>query len=336
MTFSRSTLSDRPRLSVILPTWNRMQYLPQALDSVLAQEDADFEVIVSDNASTDGTAEYMAQFANHPRVRYSRNETNLGMVGNWRKAIFELARGEWFLLMSDDDYFIDPHYLHDALTLIEQSDPRFVYAGGDVLDIESGHTRRLTPPFAPGLVDGGQVFASRGTVEPQDIILCNMLFRVADARRLGFLNNENNLSTDSELYLKLCAEGSVGVIPRPVCVYRWHPGNLIKTVHQHPERLAGNLEYLVLPYAHARNLGMDSGALETYRHNVSLSAKIRDTLGLLYEQPNRNLYQACLSMTLREVPELMPRILRHLRIERMRNRVRTWIGRPPKRRHPIV
>jgi hypothetical protein len=321
--------SDHPRLSVILPTWNRMQYLPQALNSVLEQRNADFEVVVSDNASTDGTAEYMRQFEGHPRVRYSRNETNLGMIGNWRKAIFELARGEWFLLMSDDDYFTDPDYLHDALALIEQSDPRFVYAGGDVLDIESGRSQRMTPPFEPGLVDGTQVFASRGTVQPQDIILCNLLFRISDARRLGFLNNENNLSTDSELYLKLCAEGQVGVIPRSVCVYRWHPGNLIKTVQQVPERLAGNLEFLVLPYAHARNRGVDAQTLATFRHNIGLGAKIRDTLASLYRQ-DRDLYAATLTMVRREVPELMPRITRQLWLERVRSRLRAWTGRPQK------
>ncbi|MEX8501542.1 MAG: glycosyltransferase family 2 protein [Leptothrix ochracea] len=313
-----------PKISVILPTFNRIDYLPQALESILAQQDADFEIIVSDNASTDGTEAYMQRYAADPRIRYSRNTGNIGMVGNWRKAIFELAQTEWFLLMSDDDYFTDPTYLRDASALIDAHQPTFVYAGGEVLDTVTGVATRMTPPF-DGVVDGKQVFASRGTVAPQDIILCNMLFRRSDARRLGFLLNEHNLSTDSELYLKLAVEGPVGVIPRPVCVYRWHPGNLIKTVHESPKLLRGNLEFLVLPYAHAKQLGVDQATLTAYRQNVQLPQQIEHTLKRL-QQTDEALYQECLAFAERHVPEFMAKMRRRLRLKQIHRRLRSWLG----------
>lgn len=314
-----------PKISVILPTFNRIDYLPQALESILTQEGADFEVIVSDNASTDGTETYIRQrMQNEPRIRYERNNTNIGMVGNWRKAIYELTQTEWFLLMSDDDYFTDTTYLRDAAALIEAHQPTFVYAGGEVLDTLTGVATRMTPPFE-GLVDGKKVFASRGTVAPQDIILCNMLFRRSDAQRLGFLVNEHNLSTDSELYLKLAVEGSVGVIPRPVCVYRWHPGNLIKTVHASPKLMRGNLEFLVLPYAHARQLGIDISILNTYRDNVRLPLQIEETLKAL-QSTDQAMYRECLDFAQRHVPEFMPKIRRRLRLRSMRQGLRNLLG----------
>ena len=242
------------------------------------------------------------------------------MVGNWRKAIFELAQAEWFLLMSDDDYFTDPMYLRDALALIDNYQPTFVYAGGEVFDTLTGVATLMTPPF-DGLVDGRRVFASRGTVAPQDVILCNMLFRRSDARRLDFLLNEDNLSADSELYLKLAVEGRVGVIPRPVCVYRWHPGNLIKTVHASPKLLRGNLEFLVLPYTHSKKLGIDPPTLDAYRHNVQLQKQIEHTLNRL-RQTDAALYEDCLAFTKRHAPELMPKISWRHRLKRIFSRMR--------------
>ncbi|MFY7907629.1 MAG: glycosyltransferase family 2 protein, partial [Burkholderiaceae bacterium] len=76
-----------PELSIVIPTFNRADMLGQALASALAQQDVDLEVVVSDNASTDHTAAVVAAHAGNPRLRYFRNETNLGMVANWRLAI---------------------------------------------------------------------------------------------------------------------------------------------------------------------------------------------------------------------------------------------------------
>jgi glycosyltransferase involved in cell wall biosynthesis len=91
------------RLSIIIPTYNRVHYLKQALESALSQDCDEYEVVVSDNASTDGTLELLQQYSNHSIVRYFRNTTNIGMVSNWRRAVFELARGDWFIIISDDD-----------------------------------------------------------------------------------------------------------------------------------------------------------------------------------------------------------------------------------------
>src|ERR1700721_3791572 len=73
-------LAEQPDISVVLATYNRASLLPRAIASVLAQEGARFELIVVDDASTDGTQEYLATLAD-PRIRVVRAERNLGPGG---------------------------------------------------------------------------------------------------------------------------------------------------------------------------------------------------------------------------------------------------------------
>ena len=92
-----------PRLSIGLPVYNGENFLAQAVDSILAQDFRDFELIISDNASTDRTAEICRRYAeSDPRVRYVRFETNQGGSRNFCY-VFEMARGEYFKWAAHDD-----------------------------------------------------------------------------------------------------------------------------------------------------------------------------------------------------------------------------------------
>ena len=92
-----------PRLSVGLAVYNGEKFLREAIESILAQTFTDFELILSDNASTDGTAAICAEYAaRDPRVRYFRNPVNIGGVNN-ENHTFELARGDLFRLAAHDD-----------------------------------------------------------------------------------------------------------------------------------------------------------------------------------------------------------------------------------------
>ncbi len=88
--------SGAPRVSIGLPVFNGERYLARAIDSILAQDFRDLELVVCDNASTDRTAEICAAYARRdPRVRYHRNPRNLGAGPNYDRC-FHLARGEYF------------------------------------------------------------------------------------------------------------------------------------------------------------------------------------------------------------------------------------------------
>lgn len=92
--------SIMPKVSVIIPTFNRSAYLQEAISSVLAQ-DADFELIVVDNASSDNTAAVVAAF-DDGRIRYHRQERDVGSVRNSQTGL-ALAQGEYAAFLFDDD-----------------------------------------------------------------------------------------------------------------------------------------------------------------------------------------------------------------------------------------
>ena len=295
--------AERPKISVVIPTFNRAELLRKAISSVLAQRDVSIEVVVSDNCSDDHTPAVMAEFAADARVVSHRNASNLGMVGNWRKAIFELARADWFVLMSDDDHFVDDGYLARAAAAIHKHRPKFVYAGGHIDNALTGKRRTLRLPF-DGLVGGEAVLASRGTVAPQDITLCNMVFRRADAQRLGFLDDPDNLSCDSAFYLRLCCEGPVFAVPEPVSVYLVHGHNLFQRIQRDHRLLDHNLDYLVLPWAHGLAHGVSPAALRDFRRNARIDAHIGKTL-LRLRLHDEAWYQACRERLQYRVSELL-------------------------------
>jgi glycosyltransferase involved in cell wall biosynthesis len=94
-----------PRLSIGLPVYNGEGLLPESIDALLGQSFTDFELIISDNASTDRTAEICRRYAEQDsRVRYIRQRANIGMVPN-HNFLVGVARGEFFKWASYDDLY---------------------------------------------------------------------------------------------------------------------------------------------------------------------------------------------------------------------------------------
>lgn len=104
-------------VSVAIPTYNRLALLKPAVDSVLAQTYQNFEVIISDNNSDDGTVDYLKSL-NDPRVKVFFSQENRGMAGNWQKCLTN-ARGKYFLLLSDDDILISSEALAKLVSAFE-------------------------------------------------------------------------------------------------------------------------------------------------------------------------------------------------------------------------
>ena len=106
--------SQHITVSIGLPVYNGENYLAEAIESVLAQTYTDFELIISDNCSSDGTEEICRRFAAQDgRIRYVRAETNRGSIWNFNRAL-ELARGEFFQWMAHDD-LVAPTYVERCL-----------------------------------------------------------------------------------------------------------------------------------------------------------------------------------------------------------------------------
>jgi Glycosyltransferases involved in cell wall biogenesis len=292
------------RVCVVIPTYNRSDMLGQAIASALLQDYPGLEVLIADNASTDATASLMARYAEDKRVRYIRNQENIGMVNNWRQAIAKHTTADWFMLLSDDDWLLDSTYVSRAMALVKEHPAiRLVYAAGYILNESSGTCRKM-PVSYRGVMSGTQVFSNWGATKTQEFMLCNVLFHRDTALSLNPFTNADNLSCDSELLLKMTLCGDVGVIDDPVAVYRVHGANLIGRVVKDVTFLLGNLDFVIEPYLMAAaKLGADSPVVRDYVRNIGLIDYLGMTL-LLCLRHFPAYEQVCREMIWQRVPEL--------------------------------
>lgn len=125
-----------PFFTIAIPVFNRLDYFKEALNSVLSQSFNDFEIVIIDDCSTDGTWEYI-KAVKDKRVRIFRNSENIGIVPNWNRCISE-ARGKWFkFLMSDDLFFPDSLYILNSLIIKYPENFIVVTSGITFKDINS-------------------------------------------------------------------------------------------------------------------------------------------------------------------------------------------------------
>jgi glycosyltransferase involved in cell wall biosynthesis len=125
-----------PLVSVGLPVYNGASLVERALDSLLAQDFEDFEIVICDNASEDTTAKICTGRADQdPRIRFFANTTNLGLVSNFNRT-FELSRGSYFKWAAHDDWH-SPRSLSTCVDLLE-ANPRAVACGTGVAIFDEG------------------------------------------------------------------------------------------------------------------------------------------------------------------------------------------------------
>lgn len=153
--------NTNPRVSIGLPVYNGENYLESTLDALLAQTFTDFELIISDNASTDRTQEICLDYAARDRrIRYVRNATNIGAVKNYNQTV-ALARGTYFKWNGHDDPCA-PTFLEQCVAALDR-DPSVVlaYTKSRIIDeqgkdravhlltaIENKRKRRISAPQA--------------------------------------------------------------------------------------------------------------------------------------------------------------------------------------------
>ena len=108
---------DHPLVTVMIPTFNQADFVGEAIESAARQDYPNLEVVICDDASTDGTQAVAERFAGDVNIRYYRNTNNIGRVANYRRLLYELANGAWVINLDGDDCFLDRHYIRRAMSI---------------------------------------------------------------------------------------------------------------------------------------------------------------------------------------------------------------------------
>lgn len=136
--------AEEPKVSIGLPVYNGERFIQSALDSLLAQTFLDFELIISDNASTDRTEEICRIYASRDRrVRYVRQSSNFGAAANFQ-FVLDAAVGDFFMWAACDDWW-SPFFVGELVSLLDSSPAAVVaFSGVHHLDME-GRVFRTYP-----------------------------------------------------------------------------------------------------------------------------------------------------------------------------------------------
>ncbi len=158
-----SNLQSAPRVSIGLPVYNGEKYLRQCLASIEAQSYRDYELIISDNASQDGTAAICQELAaRNMRARYVRNPTNIGIMQNFA-AVVGHARGELFVWIGCDDVW-EPQFLEALVQALDETpDAALAYANYDWIGAAGDFRRAGSVQLAPWMPSMAARFLRFGT-----------------------------------------------------------------------------------------------------------------------------------------------------------------------------
>ena len=222
-----------PLVSILVPTYNRRAFIGPCLESALAQTYQDFEVVICDNVSDDGTWELCQEFASRDsRIKLFRNQANIGPVANWVRCQKE-ARGVLGKYLFSDDLLF-PACLEKMVPFLSRSDVAFAFSV-----IEIGTTPEAAVPNWIWRKRTQRVSSSKFI---RDMVRhwnlpgspCAALFRMTDLREnlMGVLPTGEDLSSHGggpDLLLFLLAARKypyVAFIREPMVFFRLHPGSI--------------------------------------------------------------------------------------------------------------
>lgn len=215
-----------PKVSIGLPVYNGEKYLYEALGSLRSQSYSDFELIISDNASTDNTARIALGFANRdPRIRYYRNLTNIGAAPNFGRTL-DLARGEFFKWACADDVHL-PDFLARCVEMLSAAPPEVALVAPRTFVIdEKGKT----------LVDGNRFLPERLATHaktPHGRLADILPLLKWSSAQFGLFRTETLRKTrgiapfeisDRVLLAETALLGEIWEVDEPLFGYRYHGG----------------------------------------------------------------------------------------------------------------
>jgi len=237
-------------VSIMIPTYNQAHWLNKAVESALAQDYPNLEIIISNDCSTDETDQVLNAYHDNARIRIFTNEKNIGRVANYKHTLENHVRGGWTVNLDGDDFFTENTFISSAIKQIS-SQPGVVF-------LQAGHTitnaaGKVLATSLPSInkdveiIDGTDYFLNfhhfshLGTV-----------FNRKAATSIGFYTHDI-LSADIECFLRLALHGKVILMRRAVGAWVHHAGNESKKLSV--AAVDKNMLRFTAPYAYAKETG---------------------------------------------------------------------------------
>jgi len=209
-------------VSICIDVFNYARFLPQAIESVLEQTYTDFEVLISDDCSTDRSFDIAQEYAaKDPRIRAQRNPTNLGMVKN-RNACLAMAQRPYVKFLHADDFLCDREALAKMVAVLEANPAvSLVAAARKMVDID-GQPKDVWSCFSDERPVSGTSVINRCLREQRNLIGGPSAVMVRRDRALRGFSEEYFVMADMEMWFHLLEQGCFAYLREPLCAFRMH------------------------------------------------------------------------------------------------------------------
>lgn len=211
-------------MSVCIPTYNRANFLRQAIESVLVQQFKDFELIISDNASDDSTPTVVSSF-DDDRIIYLRKESNVGLVDNWNSCL-AAASGQYINVFHDDDIMLPDNLALKISVLEKNRKVGIVHSNFNIID-EKGQIKKTAAHFitSSDIIEDGLTFLKKSLLGYNPINPPSAVIRRECYEKLGGFSKKVHFTTDWEYWMRISMHYDVGFLSHPLIWYRMYHQN---------------------------------------------------------------------------------------------------------------
>lgn len=216
-----------PLVSIIVPVYNGERYLRESLDSIVAQSYHNKEILVLDDASTDGTPDIIASYGN--QVQHCRQEKNKGQFENVNDGISR-AKGEYIAVYHSDDVYCLDIIDKEVLFLTNHPESGAVFSKDIFIDSQGEEVGRLILPLevsGSGVFEYPVVFNALLTYKNRFLRGPSGLVRSSAYQKVGlYRNHEYQIASDLEMWVRIARQYPVGILDEYLMRYRRGHGNL--------------------------------------------------------------------------------------------------------------
>jgi glycosyltransferase involved in cell wall biosynthesis len=269
-------------VTIFLPVYNGANFIKEAIESVLAQTYTNWKFLIVDNCSTDNTAEICKPYLADSRFKYVLNATNLGVHGNFHKAL-SLCDTTYFAYLSHDDIYVRPDAFAEARNILE-ADQTLAMVNAPVRWLDS--KSQFIPSFGASKVGfRGKVVGK--SVAKASIVRCRNLYGIAVLSRTEFgqklqLDKRLHQASDVNFFAGIGGDKDVFVLQNPAYAIRFHQTN--NTLRQY-DTLIDEMNII------AQNHGIQLTTFERIQQNLN-AYKVRLGKWLFYQVLNRRAKKA--------------------------------------------
>jgi len=224
---SIALVKDRqPKISVIVPTYNRSDFLCRCVDSILEQDYENIEIIIINDCSTDNTTEVVkAKYGNNDKVIYIENETNLGPGGNRQKA-YLVSTGEYIVFADDDDYYFEPTFYTKAIALFHDYDNLSMVCANSIIFNDISNQFDFYPLTFCNVMDKEKFLFGFGDKYKKPNSTFPTVFKRSILDKADFANMK--MMNDTSIYMRAACFGDVCMMKDWVGIYWLHETNISK------------------------------------------------------------------------------------------------------------